>query len=140
MFSCSFFDDDKKTQWFLCYNPGFIQIECHGGVNLQLNFPPDEEGEYDTGSNHRNGGQNIWGDLKTRGFTLRACTRTYMEDETDPGVQPHPSGDVEVDFHATGYSGGHYMRFDVPYLLARGLMKLMCGQYDLEGAVHVQIA
>ena len=162
MFSCTFFDDEK--QWFLCYNPGFIKINCHGGVNVELNFPPGERGEYQQSSNYRSGGQNAWADLKTQGFTLRACTRnlktqgftlractrTYKDrndpklDRNDPKFDPikdktgDPSGDVEIDFHATGYSGSHYMTFQVPYLLAKGLMKLMYGKYDLEGAVHVQ--
>jgi len=141
MFSCTFFDGESN--WFVCYNPGFIKINCQGGVNIELNFSPEEKGEYEQRSNYRSGGQNIWSDLKTQGFTLRSCTRTY-KDRGDPEFDPiqdrtgEPSGDVEIEFHATGYSGGHYLAFQVPYLLAKGLMKLMCGQYDLEGAVHVQ--
>jgi hypothetical protein len=140
MFSCTFFDGEK--QWFVCYNPGFIQINCHGGVNVELNFPPGEQVGYEQRSNYRSGGQNAWADLKTQGFTLRACTRTY-KDRNDSKFDPakdrtgDPSGDVEIEFHATEYSGGHYMTFQVPYLLAKGLMKLMYGKYDLEGAVQV---
>ncbi len=143
MFSCTFIDDANKTQWFVCYNSGYINLNCYGGIDLQLNYPMNEITEYEEGSSYRDGGKNSWGDLKTRGFTLRSAIRTYI-DKDDPEFNAaydqigESSGYVDVDFHATEYSGSHYIRFNVPYALAKGLMQLMQGNYTLEGAVHVQ--
>jgi hypothetical protein len=145
MFSCNFFDATNKTTWYLCYNPGFIQINCHEGINLQLNFPENEKPDYDKLSKYRDGGYNTWVDLKTRGFTLCASTRTYV-DKNHPEFdaqydrQGEPSGEIKVYFHATEYTGGHYITFQVPYALAKGLMRLIYGNYDIEGALEVQRA
>lgn len=127
MFSCSFFDENNDD-WFLCYNPGYINIQSKT-VNIQLNFPLNEKGVCEQGSNYRFEYENIWTELNTQGFTLRSTFR--IGDEVKDGT-------VEVDFHATEYSGSHYIKVEVPDLLAKGLTDLMNGKYDLEGAVHVQ--
>jgi len=133
---CSFNEDDKK--WDISYKSGVISITSVS-VNIQLNYPPEEVVMISHDTHYREGKLNSWSDMQTRGFTFRASTRSYMnvtshESNLDKGEQ---WGKIEVDYHATGYSGAHYLMIEVPYLVAKGFIDLMSGRTELEGVSSI---
>ena len=142
-FSCSFMErtgtSRRKTQWMIRFTQGFISIHSvQTGLDIRLNFPEKEHWVYEEReAEFRSGAVTRGAELKTSLFTLWADVREYM-DPNDPAFDPEYDEEGESTGHLDLMINDQHITLEIPYRVALGLLTLISGSTDLEGAILVR--